>query len=371
MAFGSRTLKFSGPSGKITSNGAEYRQVWHCTLTDALDGPVTIFNYFKANGPYIGDHYVNGNETDLASFLDEIDVPQHIDGSATEYSVVCTYRPISVSGGGAGNQGGGGRRSEVRRDRDTGTPTAEPTRWRSEISVSFLPQQTPVYLAEYVGGFTGNTAISTPPGTMLMPTNSADTVFDPPLEKDDNRLTIRIKFYKKIFNVDEAKSTINRVNKFPVRFGRFKTLPTGALLEGIYGNFAEGTLKVSSIDGAPRIEHTADVEQEYYEINIEVQWRDAGWHEFVVDRGLSFAVKAGVANGRGGRFSADPEVNAAPHTPIQGIDGEPITEPTLLDGDGKTLKEGEPPVYLEYKLYTEIDFAEDPFLGTFFYPAVG
>ncbi len=364
MAFGSRKLKFSGPSGKLTSSGAEYRQVWHCTVTDPLDGPVTVFNYFKINGPYIGDFYTNGNESDSASFLDEIDVPQHIDGSATEYQVVCTYKPLSISGGLGDAQGG--RRSGIRRDYETGTPTAKPWRWHYELSVSFSPHQVPVYRAEYVSGLVGKAALLTTPGTMVMPRNSANTVYDPPLEKDDNRLILRIKIYRRLFNIDLAKSTINTVNKHQVTFGIFESDKLGKPFEGIYGNFAEGTLKVASIDAAYRLEHTADEEIEFYEVNIEVHWRDTGWREFVVDRGLNIAQKAGEANGRGGVFSADPQPNGGLSTPIQGADGEPITEPQLLDGNGRTLGAGLDPVYLEYKLYTEIDYATDPFLGAIF-----
>lgn len=368
MAFESRTLKFSGPSGKLTSSGAEYRQVWHCTVTDPLDGPITVFNYFKTNGPYIGDFYTNGNESDAASFLDEIDVPQHIDGSATEYQVVCTYKPLSITGGSGNEQGG--RRSGIRRDYETDRPTAKPWRWEPELSVSFSPQQVPVYQAEYVSGLVGQAALTTAPGTMVMPRNSANTVYDPPLEKDDNRLILRIKTHTLFFNVDLAKSTINTVNKFSVTFGRYNVDALGRPKEGIYGNFAEGTLKVASIEGAYRLEHTSDEEHEYYEINIEIHWRDTGWREFVVDRGLNIAQKAGEANGRGGFFSAGPQPNGGLSTPIQGADGEPITEPQLLDGDGHTLGAGLDPVYLEYKLYTEIDYATDPFLGGWFIRAV-
>lgn len=363
MAFGSRKLKFSGPSGKLTSNGAEYRQVWHCTVTDPLDGPITVFNYFKANGPYIGSHYQNGNESDTGSFLDEIDVPQHIDGSATEYQVVCTYKPLSISGGSGKEQN---RQSGLRRDRELSTPTTKPWRWNPELSVVFSPQQVPVYQAEYLSGFKGDLGDVITPGTMRMPCNSACVIFDPPLEKDDNRLTLRIKTHMLFFNVDLAKSTINCVNKFPVQFGIFTLDGLGRPKEGIYGNFAETTLKVSSIEAAYRLEHTADDEHEYYEVNIEIQWRDAGWHEFVLDRGISITVEEGRDNGRGGKFSMAPAKNAANSTPVQGMDGEPITEPVLLNGSGGTLPDWADPNYIEYKLYTEINYATDPFLSPYF-----
>lgn len=360
MAFGSRTLKYSGPSGKLTARGGEYRQVWHCTVTDPLDGPITIFNYFKLNGPYFGSYYQNGNETDLTSILSEIDVPQHIDGSATEYVVVCSYTPMSIS---SPEQ----RPSPSRRDKETGNPTPRPWRWQPEISVVFTPQQVPVYEAVYLSGFTGKRAELVSPGSAFIPSNSNMVPFDPPLEKDDNRLTLRIKDWRILFNIDEAKSTINAVNKFPVRFSNAKYHPvTGKLIEGYYGNFAEHSLKVTGIDAAYRWEVNEDIETEYYEISIDVQWREKGWHEFVVDRGLSITVDDGRDNGRGSKFSMSPLKNAATFTPVQGMDGEPITDPVLLNGDGEVLPAGQLPVYLEYKLYTEVDYTKDPFLNLYF-----
>ena len=328
MAVTSRTLKHSGPSGKLTSSGAEYTQIYHVTVNDPLDGPVTIFSYFRNNGPYFGSYYQNGNDIDAQSYVDSIDVPEHLAGSATEYSVQVTYKPLNTGGGGSDSGGGGGRSSDVRPSRDTGAPTELPWLWRPEVSIAFNPTTVPVYEAEYLEGFKGGTGIKVPPGSKVMPHNSAFVTFDPPIEKDLSRLTLRLKQWFLFLHSEYATHIIDSTNQNLLIVDL-----TGKTLAGVdYGfkaRFNVNTLKISNVDASFTRSYFETIaggreRVEYYETTIEVHYNPDGWDERVVDRGLHELRRVGYPDGSGGYYTKAELGGDSRLDPIAGIDGEPV-----------------------------------------------
>lgn len=154
--------------------------------------------------------------------------------------------------------------------------------------------------------------------------NSASMLFDPPVTADDSRINLKIEKNDSEFDPSVLATYKDAINS-----------------DTFYGG-DPGTWKLCDI--------TADLEFNqdsgtadgfYYKVTYTFEYRPEGWQVSVLDRGL---------------FQRDGSGNL---TPILDADGDPVTEPALLDGTGLPLDVGvADPVFMDFDVYPELVFAD-------------
>lgn len=148
--------------------------------------------------------------------------------------------------------------------------------------------------------------------------NSADCPFDPPPEIDVSQLTLTITRNEPSFDHGLAMALMNKVNSASF----YGALPKCALMHQI----------------------TADEEYEngffFWSVTYEIHFDVNDWRLKVLDAG--YYIRS--------IFTANKKVT------IKDVDGQPLTAPTLLNGDGLQLLDDEDPVYRIFEIYPTFDF---------------
>lgn len=89
----------------------------------------------------------------------------------------------------------------------------------------------------------------------------------------------------------------------------------------------------------------------FRQVTLIIQYREEGWDFDIQDKGFETAIILARDDGNGTAFK---------RTKITDRNGAWITEPALLNGEGKLLKDGEDPVYFKYRKYREMPFSRLP-----------
>jgi hypothetical protein len=315
-----------------------------------LDGPQKIVSYFYSqfpNLPVLGTSYAYGNDSDPFAFCNKIDPQYQSDRSRKLWAVVCTFETID-------------KEQEQGRDKD-GNPTNNPLEFHAELDISKAQFMRPVEKAWNL------TALPHRPVNTAGPvTNSAALVLDPPLEKPQTDLVYRVTKYMDHFPDAQAREYADAINdgNFTLNstFHEFTTtfLQYEALLANLGGSFNARVVDVGGNDQLVK----------YWKNAYEIQSRQGGWIEEVVDRGLHAKAEIGDPDGRGGVVGFKPDGSAMdilefaeafpPGTPLvrrlKDPWGENLEEPVLLDGAGLPLDPGASPVYLRYRTLIAKDF---------------
>ena len=147
-------------------------------------------------------------------------------------------------------------------------------------------------------------------------TNSADEVFDPPIQSEVADLEIRI----------SRNEPLNPMTAFA---GFAKKVNTQT-----WANLPPGTVLMDEISGK-KIEHGDLV---FYRVDYRLLFRFDGWKIRKLDKG--YRTKA--ANG-------DLEI-------MTDKDGNPLSEPVFLDGSGQKLADGASGVFLEFEVRQSVNF---------------
>jgi hypothetical protein len=211
-----------------------------------------------------------------------------------------------------GDVGGGGG-SFVRDD----DPTARSAQWSNTT-------ETVMEIAEEEAGFFGGIF-----GDAIL--NSAGDPFDPPVmvERQYGVITItkNVPLNSPILQLSKLAEFRNTIN------------------DADYLGHDAGTLRVAQLDTASAIENRTA----YAVVTLQVKIRPEGWVRRVIDRGFNML------------STYDPNGDAmlvTEKTRIKDRHGEPLGEPSLLDGSGGVLPEGLDPHFLEFDVYNDSDFAE-------------
>jgi len=333
-------------SGGVDKMGnRQYAAPYLCQVDSAYDGPVTIMNHLSANGPWPGDSFRYGNETDSTVLCTGISSPKRVSESTDVWTFVATYSTPDPA--------------DDKPD-DNGEPSDTPNDWRMHVSVNTSPFSVPVRQAWNVDPIPVPGKFSSfvrPAFTYGPVVNSAGVPYDPPLMKEDNEIIYRIKGFTETLKVADLDWPINNINSVSLRWV--------TRLQKYYGlkndKFEAFTLKCTSV--------AADVgwwrDLVYYTIDYEFRYRHRaanfedpvdGWLEYVLDRGNSRLAGAGDPDGRGGTVSAlDLKDGVAHAAPILDVDGRRVSEAILLDGAGQPatgddLKNG---VWFEWKINSD------------------
>lgn len=170
-------------------------------------------------------------------------------------------------------------------------------------------------------------------GSILI-TNSAGDPFDPPIEVEEARGTIDITWNVLAFNAKGLSQLTNCVNRV-----------------AWYG-YPARTLRVKVNEAQQRHENGFA----FWERHVQLVEKEETWDLDPLDRGTRELIAEGETS------EGLPENNTPDeYGNFLNPDGTPAVE--LLDGNGRRLPPGKPPVYLYYRYFREKDFAGEVFIG--------
>ena len=329
---------WNGSTGSYSSGSRKYSAIYRLKTDDPLDNAKVIFDYILDSGGgnhAIGEAYEYGNDTDSTSFLRSIE-PTRSPNSATHWDVVLNYEPSTTEDKQDQNSDG------------SGNPSTSPDQWYDRFTIDGFTITTPVETAVYHDGFKGQAARARQIGSIGPVHNSAFMPFSPGLERETEAKIIRRTWYSNTYADLAAMERFEGfVNASPYTINR----PD---LNFVRLYFAH-TVKVKKTGSALEIVNNGL----WWHHSIELWVNPFGWRVQIVDRGRYARAWPGDPDGNGGTISdSDVKRGQAPVREITEINGDPIEDDVLLDGDGQPLRAGAKPVYLTYQKTPEIDFPD-------------
>ncbi len=283
----------------FTRNGWELSRTWKVTLENHVWGPEAAVNAVRAQAAEIGDrHPLNG-----WVFLNKL--TPTVAGDRLHW--------------------------DVRGDYTAGTlniaATQNPLEAPTEVAWSSATYSEPVTV-----DIDGNAVV-----------NSAGQPFDPPLTQDRHPVVATIVYNSESYDPNTALNFQDYVNDAPATIANLENVPErmARILEiGATQQYWEDitywrvTVKVE-INNEPLWDEDGDHEGQ-------------GWDRRVLDQGLFEKITVGE-----GEEAEDKTVR------MRTDDGEEVTEPLKLDGEGGKLDpQTDDPVFLTYKTFKEADFSQ-------------
>lgn len=338
MAVVQSKLHWTGQTGGWELGGSrEYTSIHHVYTDDPRDGPAVVLTHGM---PWaLGDSYIGvGNDSDRDCKLVSL-VPNRCPDTRLKWEVVAKWQQLPSDE----LEGLGGGRMN-----NHGDPTDDPLEECDAIDVSYAQFTEPVEKAWYRRGFVGTAAQKRKAGQQYPVGNSALTPYDPPPERDNSRLVLRLTKTMAQFPSAQADAFQDAVNndKFTIK----------KPFQGFTMTFAQYQAKMQNIGGVWQLVNGVSRWRVTYEIH---KWpRTNGWRELVLDRGRLRRMAEGDPNGRGGTISASDIIQGvAQWAPQQDLTGMALPEAVPLDGDGQPIKPGDPEVYILWSYYQEMPFA--------------
>jgi len=352
---------WQGSGGTKSLQARSYTVYYRAVTDDANDGIRAITEHFEDTDglPSLGDHYTyEGTGTNLEDSgvtLWKISPSRDLQ-SATSWNIALHYKTPDEPGQGGSAGGGGGSEAGVGEDED-GNPTDDPVEFHGDVDISFIDFTRPVDQATYRSGLsavidpgfpdaTPSEALYGGADTVGPVVNSAMIPFNPPLERNATRISIVYSKNLREFPVQAAAQFHRAVNDDAVEF-EFKFQGLKVAIEPFRCQCVSinGTFQESAGDKFWRVTWELLIDDEF------------GFRANVVDRGLHARMAYGDPDGRGGTITDDP---AVPWRRLTDKNGNPLSEPVLLNGNGQPLTTGRggamEPVYLTYSIYPEKPF---------------
>jgi hypothetical protein len=189
--------------------------------------------------------------------------------------------------------------------------------------------------------------------------NSANVPILPAPEREVSTPAYRVSWYKQ--TALDASFYINTWNS-----GAFTLVSNVVIYNAITGatqiapvffkTFQSGTLRLRDVQ-----QPTVNIYgQEWFNVTLEFIEEDIYLHE--LDRGLSARARPGDPDGRGGTYSqGDFPEGSSGQREILDADGQPVSDPVLLDGTGKPLRDQSlslPAIYLRWLKNESTNFNE-------------
>lgn len=336
----SHKLHSAGASGEASGSSPDqvsynYAAKYWVKCDSPLDGPKTILQYFKSTAglPWFGDSFSFGNDTDTNAKCRSI-APSYVVNSEGWNEVDVKWE----------QSGGGSAETTPPTNLDAnGKETDDPEDWNDEVDSSFTQISVPVEKAIF-RGFTpegGHPFLR--PGKVGPTVNSAMVPFDPPPEMEMDIEVVRFTKWQPDWDGAEGKKWIGRVNSDAVVINKPEC--------NFKDNWPALWARIKAYSGV----FVMTKKGPWWKRTIEVHINWQGWRGVLVDRGLTGAAIDGRRpDGTVVSSSADWDEWLFP---LVDADGYQISEPVLLDGKGKPLVPGKPPVYLTYTYYEEKSFA--------------
>lgn len=311
--------------------------VYLVTCDNASDGPDVVLG--AGTLPSVGSAYNNfGNDVDASAYLKDRKVKRR---TLYQWEVTCIYgTPDSDSG----NDDGKPRGVD-----ENGDPVDDLDLEADDISVDIIKMTRVAESGILRGRVSQNAFIPGPVGkAQIIPsgvrraiTNSANVVYDPPVIMDYTRMVLRITRNDAAYNADLYKPFLDTVNSVAHTINRI----------GFTLTIEPYTGKCEAIT-TQRVRRGIQIR---YRTTFEFHIDDVfGWRVDLLDKG----------------FQQTPDANDIPSgyqgiplEKITDIDGSPVNEPVLLDGQGQRLGiDGQisiqDSIFLRYSLYEELSWAQ-------------
>lgn len=306
-----------------------YTSTYQVICSDPEDGPRTVLDHFRVTSslPWVGRRYSFGNDFDATAICKRVN-PSYIDGSGGMYLVTCEYSDIEAD------------------QQENGQPSGDPLQWRPEIAVSFGSYSKPVEHATFLQAQNADgLSPHLKPNRFLPITNSAGKPLNPTFEEEYSfkviRFTTNVPAYDDDF-FNKYQDTINK-SEFTINIPSLKFKST-----------------VAKHHGKLRLDAALNFEGKimYWRRTIELLIRP--WDRDILDQGMDELYEVG-------EFLPDQTEVTQQHIetgrrtfehPIKDGDDMPASDPVPLDGKGKRLKEGSPPVSLVWRTFEEADFSQ-------------
>lgn len=270
-----------------------YSRSWRVTTTDPLDRALTVLSAVRAAVPR---YYISGNDTDSGAFIQSMSaVEEDPKNDKCVWIVTADY-------------------SSAMEETDT---DENPLKRRWERSFGFEQYQR----------LTNRDVEGNPLQT------SAGEDFATPIEVEESRPQLVIKRNELYFNVQRAVDYQDAVNS------------------DYFFGAAPGTAKIKSITADERVENLTSGPFVFFEVSYTIQFNKDGWTKRVLDQGLmAIWDMPAPLPGRPGKVKKT-------LYKIKDKDGQPITKPALLDGQGYELEDGLEPSWREFNVYRSLPFA--------------
>ena len=341
----------------------EFSVTFVVEVDDRFDGPSVVAGAVNPDDPdlripSLGDFYNIGNDVDLNAFCKKIS-PRPVGGMIWHVNV--SYGPDSDT--------------DEKGDNEPRDENDQPVQnWEDEaatIGFQLIRTSRAAWQGVYKGQlikkrnqFAAFHQITWPEGPPFQPfanpmldpthfglengvaiTNSANAVFDPPVEKDYMQIGVTVTRNHRVFPFEHIINYVNSVNSAQlVVYHRNATVTV-----------EPGVGKMMSITGDWRLSNGFPFWRVSYEFHLDHFF---GWQSDILDRGLHRSND--VDEDGNSNSEASFKKNAAPVDAIKDLQGHPITEPVKLNGQGQPLKQGilhHEAVFLRYMLYPELDWA--------------
>lgn len=332
-------LSSAGASGKASGKDprkvkASYRANFRVKCDDPADTPNVVLSYFRGNAllPWAGRVFKFGDGFDVSAICANLDA-DYIENSGGYYNVVSTYDPVE------------GDKEEEEEEGEE-----DPLKWKDEIDVSWTQITVPVESAIFQGFISGKEGAITNPfmkvGATLPVTNSAKVPFDPGMEEEVEIKVVRITKNSATYNDAAFSGLQGTVNNAAVTVSK-PSYGFNCVVPALKGKLRLGASYATANNTG------------YWRQTAEIYINPLGWRRALVDRGLTRRAEEGDPDGHGGVISASdlPRDGTPLLRPILDIDGFPITEPVLLNGNGQPKTATAPPVYLLWQTKQEVSWA--------------
>jgi hypothetical protein len=253
---------------------------------------------------------------DLQAFVSNRDIQQDA-ADSRRWLVTITYTtqpPAEAANAEAIQPGEAGGQEPGDRPEN---PLLRAARWRGSFQ-----QREEVLRSAYATDDDGNNV-----GGSKAVTNSAGIPYDPPVMFDTGDAGFTVQKNYSSLTLPQLADFYQAVNQFAWR------------------GFAPRTVKIVGIDFEASFENAVF----FWAVTWSFAVRENGWEKRILDAGLTE------------RFTLEHLPPADPVYQWRTIrdpqTGEPITEPVPLDGNGRRLTPGEPPVFLRFSAYKQRPFA--------------
>jgi hypothetical protein len=336
MAVTEVKLLQTGASGSAEGTDAgqvrvSYTSMYQAKCGSASDDPGTVLDHFRITSslPWIGRTYRFGNGFDTSAICHRVH-PSLIENSDGIYNVTCDFKD-----------------RDDPEDKPSGSfePPDKPETWTPEIEVTNGTISLPVEYATFTS-LGGGRHPFMKDGKFMPVTNSALEPLDPTFEEEFTYKIIRFSTNVREWDDSFYGKFQNTINKEYVDI-KIPKMKFATAFDKHYGKVA--------ITAASNITSSGIL---YWRRTIELAIR--GWDRAILDQGTREVYLAGDTKPDGtivsdsdfarGRISME--------VPIKDDDDLPIDKPRLLDGRGKRLKEGQPPVLLGWTTFEESDFSK-------------
>ena len=224
--------------------------------------------------------------------------------------------------------------------------------------MGWVKVEQPVEKAIYLGGMSNADVRAL--GQLGPVVNSANNVYDPPLQIERSLMSLRITKNLPNYPAELARMFSEAVNEraFAInnpKYGFKLLVPKwAAKCEGITGSSqSEGNVNYWEVSYDLLIDFMPPPEK----VSLRFAGEPAsGWHADVLDRGFHRRGQAGDLNEAGVAISSSDDAKLLRSkkiriTDMQGDLGEPLADPSPLNGLGQPLQPGEESVYLHYQTY--------------------